>query len=347
MKMTKRAVLYIGYKCNLNCSFCYYHFMGNKKWKSIFIAKIEALVYRLIFSNRMVDLTGGEPTIYPHIISLVRFCKRIGLRPSIITNGIALANEQKVIKLKEAGIFDFLVSVHGLNDVYDELVGLSGAFEMQKKGLQNLTTNKIPVRVNITINKFNVPQLLDIVDYSIDNKAKVLNFICFNPFYEWEKLSKIDFQEKHEVLEPYLKKAIDVLNDSNVEANLRYFPFCFLKGYEKYQYNFYQVPYDSHEWDFMSWHRNYKLVIPYLINKFVLFKSKEKLSHYYYEDVNIDAKKLYFKSDKCKTCSLTSICDGVKIQYYNRFGDEELNPYSGEIIEDTTYYIKEQFKICD
>jgi len=321
--------------------------MKNKKWKPILIAKIEALIYRVIFGNNRLDLTGGEPTIYPNIVSLVKFCKCIGLRPSIITNGIALADNNKVIELKKAGVYDYLISVHGLNNVYDEMVGSKGKFELQNIGIQNLLKNDIPFRANVTITKFNKTQLVDIAKYCIDKGAQVVNFICFNPFYEWEKLSKIDFQERHSKIAPYLKQAIDILNEKQIETNIRYFPFCLLKGYEKHQYNFYQLSYDSHEWDFMSWHRNYKLVIPYLINRFVLYRPKEKLSHYYYEDVNIDAKMLYLKKDKCNNCSLSNICDGLKIQYINRFTDEELDPYSGNIINDTTYYIKEQFKICD
>jgi hypothetical protein len=84
-----------------------------------------------------------------------------------------------------------------------------------------------------------------------------------------------------------------------------------------------------------------------LIDRFILRKSKEELSKYYYTDVNLDSKRQYVKMKKCEACSMTNICDGLKKQYFNRFGDDELSPYNGETLMDPTYFIKEQFKIED
>ncbi len=343
MKITTRAVLYVGYGCNLNCRFCYYHFSNKKIWKNIFLAKIEALIYRGIFGNDRVDITGGEPTIYPYILELVRFCKKIGLRPSIITNGIALADEKKVFSLKKAGIFDFIISVHGLGRTYDQIVCSPKASEIQQMGIKNLVNNNIPIRINVTLNKFNTTQLLNIAKYAVKINADVVNFICFNPFGDWSYFREIEFQERHSVMVPYLQKAIKILEKEGIESNIRYFPFCFLKGLESHQYNFSQLPYDSHEWDFMSWKKNFKTFPPFLFKR-----DKRKLSNYYQMEANSCIKGLnYHKTLKCQECALTNICDGLNRQYYNRFGDEELEPYKGELIKDPTTFIKKQFKIND
>lgn len=347
MKFTTRAVLYIGYHCNLNCQFCYYHFSNNKKWKKLASAKFEAHIYRKIFGDDRVDITGGEPTIYPNILKLVQFCKKIGLRPSIITNGIALANERNVILLKDAGVFDYLVSIHGLGNVYDYLVSFPGAYDKQNAGLKNLIKNNIPIRINVTINKYNTPQLPEVAKYAADMDAKVVNFICFNPFYEWRHNVNIEFQEQHSTVVPYLREAIDILNVNGIESNVRYFPLCLLKGLESHQYNFHQLSYDSHEWDFMSWHKNSKIVIPFLLKKFLYRKTAKEQYAYYLKDANISTDINYCKPLKCNDCAMRNICDGLVKQYYERFGDYELEPYSGEQIKDPTTFIKDQFKIDD
>ena len=349
MKITKRAVLYIGYSCNIGCKFCYYRHKTNKNWKNIKLAKTEASIYRKFFDNKRVDITGGEPTIYPKIDELVRHCKKNGLRPSIITNGIILSKEKKVIELKKAGVFDYLLSVHGLDEVYDYIVDLKRGFELQKKAAKNLNKHSIPFRVNVTITKFNTPQLLDISKYAKKINAKVVNFICFNPFYEWKNISGIDFQEKHIIIASQLKKALGYLRENNIEANVRYFPFCLLKQYEEHQFNYLQLPYDSHEWDFMSWlikiHPKYQGL--YLFKRLIL-NDKNQAPRKIYSDLALAAiAKNYRKEQKCNECSMKYICDGLTKQYFDRFGDLELKPYAGETIKDPTYYIKKQYKIID
>ncbi len=349
MKLTRRAVIYIGYACNLNCRFCYYKYKTKKRWKPLSLVKFEAFIYRYVFGNIKVDITGGEPTIYPHIIEFVKYCKAIGLRPTLITNGIVLANKKKVKKLKSAGVFDYLISVHGIGKVYDYLVDLPNAFKAQKKGIENLITEGINIRVNVTINNLNTPQLPKIAEYAIKKNVKVVNFICFNPFYEWEKIYGIDFQEKHSIIAPYLVKAIKKLGRHKIEANVRYYPICFLKGLEKHQYNYSQLPYDSHEWDFMSWFKRksprYNLF--FFFNKFRLRKYHQAPKKYYMEQSLIVKKRNYKKEKKCLNCSLTTICDGPTKQYYHRFGDSEMRPYKGEKITDPTHFIKKQFKVKD
>ena len=349
MEITKRAVLYIGYSCNIRCKFCYYRYKPKKNWKKIKIAQAEASVYRKVFDNDRVDITGGEPTVYPKIIQLVKHCNTIGLRPSMITNGIILSKEKKVIELKKAGVFDYLLSVHGLDEVYDYSVDLKGGFELQKKAVKILNNQNIPFRVNVTITKFNTPQLVDIAKYAKRINAKVVNFICFNPFYEWRNISGIDFQEQHTAIAMQLKKSLDYLRENRVEANVRYFPFCLLKHYEEHQFNYSQLPYDSHEWDFISWLKRTNPMHQglYLFNRLVFKDKKQAPKKVYSKFALAVATKNYKKEQKCKKCSMNYLCDGLTNQYFNRFGDVELEPYSGKTIKDPTNYIKRQYKIID
>jgi len=349
MKITKRAVLYIGYSCNIRCRFCYYRHKIKKNWKNLKFAKAEASVYRKFFDNTRVDITGGEPTVYPKIEKLAQHCKAIGLRPSIITNGIILSKEKKVIELQKAGVFDYLISVHGLDEVYDYLVDHKRGFELQKKAVKNLNKHNIPFRINVTITKFNTPQLLDISKYAKEINAKIVNFICFNPFYEWENISGIDFQEKHSIIAITLRKALDYLKKNKIETNVRYFPFCLLKQYEEHQFNYPQLPYDSHEWDFMSWLKrvNPKYQVVSLFKKLILNNKKQMPGEIYSNFAFAVTAKNYRKKHKCENCSMVGVCDGLTKQYFNRFSDLELKPYDGNIIKDPTHYIKKQYKILD
>jgi len=51
-----------------------------------------------------------------------------------------------------------------------------------------------------------------------------------------------------------LNAAMDILADGGVECNVRYFPICMVEPrHRKSMYNFQQLPYDPHEWDYASW----------------------------------------------------------------------------------------------
>ena len=93
-KPTERGVTYIGYKCNINppCKFCYYKFKS-KTWKSLQEIKADLISQAKYYQLEFTDITGGEPTVHPQIIDVLKFCKTLNIKSTIITNGIAMTSE--------------------------------------------------------------------------------------------------------------------------------------------------------------------------------------------------------------------------------------------------------------
>ncbi len=128
----RRGVLWIGQTCNLRCHFCYFldKIMDKNHPEHDFfeLDKLKAMCKTLVdvYGNNSVDIQGGEPTIYRHITDLIRYCNEIGLKPTLITNGQVLANPDRCKQLKDAGVYDLLISVHGLGQRYDKIVVVNG-----------------------------------------------------------------------------------------------------------------------------------------------------------------------------------------------------------------------------
>jgi len=59
---------------------------------------------------------GGEPTLHPRILDITAHAASIGLRPTVITHGMHLAKPERAAAFAQAGIHDFLVSVHGTGE---------------------------------------------------------------------------------------------------------------------------------------------------------------------------------------------------------------------------------------
>jgi pyruvate-formate lyase-activating enzyme len=259
--LTRRGVLWLGQTCNQRCYFCYFldriaaadhpehPFMDLDKAKAI------CWTLRKVYGNNAIDIQGGEPTIYEDIIELVRYCREIGLLPTLITNGLRLARPGELEKYKEAGVRDFLVSLHGLGDIHDEVVDITGAHEDIMEAISRMRDLDIPFRFNCTMSKPVVPQLVEVAQAAVEYGALAVNYIAFNPYEDQGSGPRTcECVPRYSDIKPILTEALDLLEEAGIEANVRYLPLCIAEErHRKNFYNFQQLPYDLHEWDYQSW----------------------------------------------------------------------------------------------
>jgi MoaA/NifB/PqqE/SkfB family radical SAM enzyme len=260
--ITRRGVMWLGQTCNIRCHFCYFldrinsndhpehPFMTLEKAKHICSTLVD------FYGNNAIDIQGGEPTLFRHINELVHHSRAIGLMPTLITNAITLQSARRCLELKEAGIRDLLVSVQGLDDTYDAIVGVTGAAVKQRQGLENIMGAGIPIRFNSVLSKAVLPQLERIATLAVEVNARAVNFLAFNPFEDQQIAGKRNATNvpQYSEVSPFLSAAMDILAEGGIECNVRYFPICMVEPrHRKSMYNFQQLPYDTHEWDYASW----------------------------------------------------------------------------------------------
>ena len=163
-----------------------------------------------------------------------------------------LANPEKCRQLKEAGVYDLLISVHGLGQRYDKIVVVNGAAAKLQKAIDNVAAAGIPFRFNCVLCTDALPDLLGVARLAVAKGARAVNFIAFNPFIDQAcggKRSAENVPKYSEVVD-YLIPAIDLLDANGIEVNVRYLPFClFPEKYRKFVQNFQQIVYDLHEWE--------------------------------------------------------------------------------------------------
>ncbi|MFP4502105.1 MAG: radical SAM protein [Candidatus Hydrogenedentota bacterium] len=257
----RRGVMWLGQTCNARCYFCYFinriedkehpehPFMPLDKAKHI------CNVMRYFYGNTSVDIQGGEPTIFPGILDLVRHCHAIGLYPTLITNGLTLWKKGKLEAYREAGVRDWLVSLHGIGQAHDDVVRVKGGFGKIDRTIKRMQALGIPFRYNCTMSKPVVDVLPDVAQHAIDHGALAVNFIAFNPFGDQQtgQRTALNVAQYSEIREN-LAKSIDMLEQAGIEANVRYMPLCMAEPrHRKNFYNYKQLCYDHHEWDYASW----------------------------------------------------------------------------------------------
>jgi pyruvate-formate lyase-activating enzyme len=334
-QITRRGVLWLGLTCDVRCKFCYDELVASqeKAWMPVDEATRALDKFRRFYGNEYVDFMGGEPTLHPKAIQIVAHAAEIGLRPTVITHGMHLADLDRARAFAEAGIHDFLVSIHGIGDTVREIHGRGrDNFARQLAALDNLRTLGIPFRFNVTMIRDNLTELEAIAELAGTSGARVVNFLTFNPYFEWANQPEIPFQASHSEIAPYLAKAIDRCTQLGVEANVRYTPPCQLPDREAHVYTGYQLPYDTHEWDYNSWYDTGHQGSP--PPDWYLEASQQQQQRHHYVQV-----------PACGDCALRQVCDGFHAQYVARWGGGEAKPYPGPLVTDPLHFIQHQRKI--
>lgn len=79
-------------KCDLVCEYCYGGFPDRPT--VLPLADWYAILDQLVSAGvRRVTFCGGEPTLQPDLLDMLRYARQVGLHTSIVTNGARLTND--------------------------------------------------------------------------------------------------------------------------------------------------------------------------------------------------------------------------------------------------------------
>ena len=171
-------------KCNMRCVYCMTEdmvFQPNAELMTT--AEIRRLVQ--IFARLGVDkirLTGGEPTVHPDLLTIVRDIRAAGItRISMTTNGLRLT--ELAAPLKEAGLERVNVSVDTLDPDRFHRVTRWGHLDKVLAGVHAAEAAGLtPIKINAVIARgFNEQDIADLARLTLAHPWQV-RFIEMMPF---------------------------------------------------------------------------------------------------------------------------------------------------------------------
>jgi len=124
--------------CNLRCIYCN-GASGRKMHGEISFAAIKKAVAEAkdLGAESIIVIGGGEPTVYPHFISLIRYIHCKGLVPVVITNGLKLSLQMtRFLYDENASVLFKLDSLDAKTQDY--LAGKKGAYKTIMQGMEKL-----------------------------------------------------------------------------------------------------------------------------------------------------------------------------------------------------------------
>jgi radical SAM protein with 4Fe4S-binding SPASM domain len=129
------------------------------------------------YKKCILILTGGEPMERRDIYELIRYGRKLGLRPVLATCGY-LIDEKTIARLKKAGVMALSFSIDGVSaETHDKFRGTKGAFDSAVNAAKIARKARVRFQINTTISKINVDEVIGIAEL-----AKELGAYCFNPF---------------------------------------------------------------------------------------------------------------------------------------------------------------------
>ncbi len=169
-------------RCNLRCKMC--NIPGGAATNKMELSKKEIfdiLNQAKTMGIRETVLTGGEPLLRDDLVEVCAYCKEIGLRSIVTTNG-TIIDSVLAQRLVCCGLDHLHFSLDGLEETNDAIRG-KGNFKKTIQAIQLMNAlraknNHGPsIGIACTVMKHNVDDLFGLLQYGDDINVDVINFL--------------------------------------------------------------------------------------------------------------------------------------------------------------------------
>lgn len=181
--------------CNFNCSFCPSIYKdGSKRFLTFeqYTSTIDKLIAQDKSKTVWFQFTGGEPTLFPRLVELLKYVKDRGGCTSMISNGSRTIRWWK--ELAEAGVLDRLYISHHTEQ------GAHIPHTIEVTNLMQLTNTLVSVFVTTQAD----PELFKA---AVDAHTEILS-----KAYTMSSLKPIT--DKDEILQPYTSEQLKTIQDN-------------------------------------------------------------------------------------------------------------------------------------
>lgn len=351
--LSECGVLDVGLRCPHSCTFCYYsywdksndQFSGLRRapWREVGELKSTLDNFKA-WGLKRFDVTGGEPTLHPHLAEVMRYATDIlSLTPRVITLGQFLDKRLRgshlplIDVLKDSGVDEFLFSIHDIDPgVFAKITGAS--LDLVMKSVKLADERGISYSTNTVVHVNNIDNLPRLAEYLASTQLIVANLIIMKVEHSWSnnRDEAVIRKARYEDIYPFLREAIEILVSAGKAVNLRYGPYCAYRGLEKHLVGFKGVQLDPYEW--RNGVRGGSGSGPYGKPPFLFFKTLEEYVVQNPKDVETKSGYNMTFGQKCHGCALKHICDGVDKDYIAAHGWGEFVPYDGNPVSDLLHF---------
>jgi tetraether lipid synthase len=188
-------------RCNLTCPVCFANanvqgYLYEPSYEQV-VGMLQALRDERPVAGRIVQFSGGEPTLHPRFFDIIAKAAEMGFSHiQIATNGIEMAKLEFAQRAKDAGLHDLYLQFDGVTD--DIYLRTRGARLMDIKlaAVENARKTGMKIILVPTIVKgVNDDQIGDIMQFAIDN-VDCTSGISFQPVAFTGRIARRELEAK-------------------------------------------------------------------------------------------------------------------------------------------------------
>ncbi len=200
-------------RCNLTCPICFANanaagFLYEPSFEQV-LKMLQTLRDERPVANRIIQFSGGEPTIYPKFLDTLRAATDLGFTHiQIATNGLKFTDLGFAERCSEAGLHTLYLQFDGVTD--DVYLGTRGEplIEKKLKAMENVRKAGLKiVFVPTIVRGLNDHQVGDILQLALDN-IDIMSGISYQPVTFTGRISSRERMEKRFTLAD-LARSID------------------------------------------------------------------------------------------------------------------------------------------
>jgi cyclic pyranopterin phosphate synthase len=246
-----------------------------------------------------VSFTGGEPTIRVDLIDLVRAARRRGFMDvKIQSNGLLFAHAANVDRVIAAGANRFHISIHTHeSDAYDALVRRAGSHPLMVAALENLARRNVALAADVILKRDTYRRLPDAVRW-LQARGVATAHLWFVSLTDGNR-DNVDSMPRMSEVVPFMREAFAWARGNRFELRSLHVPRCLL-GDDA-----------AHALD------------PGADRVMVLTP-----------DASFELRDSKLAGQRhvaaCDGCAHRSVCPGVRPDYLERYGDEEIAVARGQ-----------------
>jgi len=176
--------LYITDACNCSCPICY---VAQKKKESFFMSVEEAVLRAKAAKHRKaknVMLIGGEPTVHPQLIDIIKAIRQLKMKIFVFTNGLELGkNKNLAYELKKAGVYTIGLQFDSLDRATLKKMRGDDYLDLKLKAINNIQEANLRFGLICTVASYNENEIDSLIKWSL-NLHSLPNFFAFQVLAE-------------------------------------------------------------------------------------------------------------------------------------------------------------------
>lgn len=183
--------------CNFKCIHCYEN-AGKKADDELTTDEIIEGIDKLSrLGVASIAFSGGEPTVHPGIIDLIKHASEDGMYVSMATNGFKTAKIEHAKEFADAGLLFVQISLDGLNpETHDNFRGVPNSWNRAVQSIKNFLELGVFVEVSTTVTQENYDEIPGMIDFMRELGVEWFMLYNFIPTGSGSEVRDLDLTPK-------------------------------------------------------------------------------------------------------------------------------------------------------